>query len=354
MISLKKYGIDFEGPIEATASLDPSIIPEMKIHFEATGTYWYQRPPRYLQNAGSVGGWRNVDKWIVYERVEDARFSGRQGRKFVRKGEIYEKKSDTSLFKEACLQIYAKQTLEQYGLGQVIADIQDILRRRSPITHKEQITFTMTPFLNVVNVHEAMRIVDESALTGQAFDLWFIPIFTQIVVLLGLLEEKMRMNHRDLKGDNLLLTLTSEQKQREIELGGRRWRYLYREEIRLIDFGFACKGEELNGPSRLNAGGEIFGEQDRCPKEGRDIYMLLCYFYALPVFRKNASATLLNFVRGLLRDTRIMDELERHGLRRLATIYLLVGHADFRSSECCYLRVLRTVAERWPALLEAS
>lgn len=350
MISLKKYGIDFEGPVEVTADLDSSIIPDMKIHFEATGTYWYQKPPRYLQNIGPVEKWRNVDKWVVYERTEDPRF----GRRFVRKGEVYEKKSDTSLFKEACLQIYAKQMLDSYGLGQVIADIQDILRRKSPITGTEQVTFTMTPFINVVNVHEAMRIVDDSALTGNAFDLWFIPIFVQIVVLLGLLEERLLMNHRDLKGDNILLTLTSEQRQREVELGGRTWRYLYREEIRLIDFGFACKGEELNGPSQIIAGGDIFGDQDRCPKEGRDIYMLLCYFYALPEFRKNASATLLTFVRRLLGAPRILEELERHGLRRFATIYLLVGHIDFRSCECSYLRVLNDIAELWPTLLECT
>ena len=207
----------------------------------------------------------------------------------------------------------------------------------------------MQPFYRVVNLHAALLEVCPR-LHGPAFDVWFIPILIQVIILIGLLEEHVGVNHRDLKGDNILISKDSVQQSKESVLGSKTWNFTFRRSVHVVDFGFACRGTRTDMPASVSAG-DFFTLTDVCPKQGRDIYILLCYFWAQPHWRASASPKLLNFVRDFLRVQKIMDHLTTHGLSRTKYIYFLLSERDFPSKSCTPMAILEAIATAWPALL---
>lgn len=343
MISLRPFGVEFEGTVEAVAELPMDTIPEVITRFDRKGaTLWTQNRRRYLEEVEStfVGGYGIVYTLNVYEKLPDNRL------KFIET--VYEKRSKkggTGLFMEACLQLLAYNKLKELGFDYAIARVRDILRWPD-----EDISFTMEPFNEVKNMHEMMETLVLSGLKGRAFDMWWLPLFVQTVVLMGLLELHLQLNHRDLKGDNILVSLAGQQRQKEVEIGERRWTYIYRQEVHVVDFGFACRGTGEMSAATSSAG-TFFGQKDVCPKGGRDIYVLLCYFYAQPTFRDAASPVLLDFVKGLIGREDILRHLEVHGTQRTKYLYLLLGSPEFKMPATCCTPVLTAVAARWPALV---
>ena len=169
---------------------------------------------------------------------------------------------------------------------------------------------------------------------------------------MGLLEEHLRLNHRDLKGDNILVSLEGRQRQKEVVVGGRRWTFLYRQEVHVIDFGFACRGTADQGPASASSG-TFFGQFDVCPKGGRDIYVLLCYFYAQPTFRGAASGALLSFVKERIGRDDILRHLEVHGTKRTKQLYMMLGSPEFQMPATCCTPILTELSTRWPTLIIA-
>lgn len=343
-LSLKALKIDFEGSIEDALRLPLTAVPEIRTVFSGSdmSSLWTQGRGRYLEEIESifVGGYGIVYELNVYEKQEGGRL------KFLEK--VYEKRSKaggTGLFVEACLQILAGAKLTELGFGHAIAQTRDILRWPDG-----EISFTMTPFLDVKNLHEMMADLTGAGLKGRAFDVWFIPIFVQIVVLMGLLEEHVGLNHRDLKGDNILISTEGRQRSAEVTLGGQQWSFIYRQPVHVIDFGFACRGPADQGSASASSG-SFFSARATCPKGGRDVFVLLCYFYGTPAFRAAASAPLLEFVRGKIGNEAVLRHLEEHGTRRTKYIYFLLGSADFSTAGCCVGRLLGELVDRWPALI---
>jgi serine/threonine protein kinase len=335
MISLRRYGIDFEGPVEDAMRCN---VPEARMRFIGGRIVW-DVAGRLLESGPQVdaGTYGLMKSCAVYRR---------HGDELVKVETVYEKtpKQATSLMAEICLQILAKQELTLLGMGHVVADIKDIIHRPN-----KPVTFTMQQFEHVLDLHKAILMVG-SGLRGPAFDIWFVPLLIQVIVLVGLLEERLGLNHRDLKGDNLLISMKSRQQQRSVVLGGESWSFTFTNEIFIVDFGFSCRGAVTGGPASVSAG-PFFGLKDVCPKDGRDIYVILCYLYSLPQFRENASGRLLGLVRELLQYAKVLEHLEIHGLDRTEYIYLLLNKADFKSDACCPRRLLRRISDLWPQLL---
>lgn len=342
-ITLHACGIDFEGAIEAAMALNPWSIPELRPHFErgVGRDFWTADGRRFLTRIGPFeeGGNSNVEEWASYER------GSRGSLHFVES--VYEKRSKNgqNLLTEACLQIFAYNILEAAGFKGVIARTLQIYRRNDT----RDIAFTMEPFYRVVNLHAALLELCPR-LYGPAFDVWFIPILIQIIILIGLLEEHAGINHRDLKGDNILISKDAVQKNKEIVLGGRTWNFTYKRSVHVVDFGFACRGPRSGSAASISAG-DFFTLTDVCPKDGRDIYILLCYFWAQPHWRASASPKLLNFVRDFLRVQKILDHLEVHGLSRTKYIYFLLSEPEFSSKSCTPTALLGALTMAWPALL---
>lgn len=112
-------------------------------------------------------------------------------------------------------------------------------------------------------------------------DALFINIITQLAKIIDVLQTKLRMNHRDIKVNNVLLRNGTNQ-------------------VVLIDYGFACIANGVQEPaaefSKIQAG-SYFGSRVACFKTGRDmcqfLYSLHCYF----PFEKYISEKLIAVIK---------------------------------------------------------
>ncbi len=318
MISLKKYGINFEGSIENAIKIPISMIPEKKSGYKV-GT---KISEGYY---GRVEEWITEDGSIVYEKIS--------------------KRGEGNLLAEACLQIAARNCLQVIGHESSISEVKKILRSNS------RVTFMMEPFIGVLYLQTALQhLHEEVKMRGKTFDFWFLQIFAHICLLLGYLEENLHINHRDLKGDNILISIRPSSKTHTIPYGGFQWTINVEHEIKLVDFGLACSGSAMNRSSVISAG-SVYEITDWCPKGGRDIYLLLCYFYAQRTFREMISRDLLAIIEDWL-DNRVKDFLLRHGLERLSWIAFLVNNKKFDCGKCCPVQILNWISSSHPTILK--
>jgi serine/threonine protein kinase len=115
-------------------------------------------------------------------------------------------------------------------------------------------------------------------------DILFLNFLSQIAAILAVLQTTLRMNHRDIKINNILLREHSTNNP----------------VIVLIDYGFACIANGIQEPHeempKIEAGA-FFGSRYACFKHGRDIcqfiYSLHCHF----PFEKYLSPSLLELIK---------------------------------------------------------
>ena len=108
---------------------------------------------------------------------------------------------------------------------------------------------------------------------------FFIEVLSQVAYILFHLQQVLRLNHRDVKVNNILVRPRSSPVL--LELGGRSIWTNY--EVTLIDFGFACVGcPPPRAPVTVFQAGSWFPFGELCCKVGRDVAQLLycihCYF----------------------------------------------------------------------------
>ena len=106
----------------------------------------------------------------------------------------------------------------------------------------------------------------------------FLEIMAQVAFILHHLQNRLRLNHRDVKVNNILI------RRRDpfsLELEGVPFATTY--ELTLIDFGFACVGcPPPKEPLTVFQAGSWFPMGELCCKAGRDlaqlVYCIHCYF----------------------------------------------------------------------------
>ena len=126
----------------------------------------------------------------------------------------------------------------------------------------------------------------------------FCEIIGQTAYILYYLQTKMRLNHRDVKVNNLLVRPSKDIIVLELNDS-----YMpVTMEVTLIDFGFACVGcPPPKKPDTVLQAGSWFPFNDLCCKKGRDIaqliYCIQCYFplekYLTPEFYKVVAAWMM-------------------------------------------------------------
>lgn len=107
----------------------------------------------------------------------------------------------------------------------------------------------------------------------------FLEIVAQVAYILWHLQQRLRLNHRDVKVNNILVRRRSTPVL--LELSGTQISTHY--EVTLIDFGFACVGcPPPRSPTSAFQSGSWFELGELCCKVGRDLAQLLfcihCYF----------------------------------------------------------------------------
>jgi serine/threonine protein kinase len=117
-----------------------------------------------------------------------------------------------------------------------------------------------------------LKYMNDNFTTGNKAknDRLFLHFLHSIATILQILQKSLRMNHRDIKINNILLRGGSNADKPTIVL---------------IDYGFACiaNGEQEPAAEMSNIeAGAFFGSRHACFKHGRDIcqflYSLHCYF----------------------------------------------------------------------------
>jgi len=124
------------------------------------------------------------------------------------------------------------------------------------------------------------------------FERVFVDILIQLCIILECLERRIFLDHRDMKLDNVWIRTPVKPIQYIIRLNGKVYKYTSSIQVVLLDFGFACLGN-TSRKMKINLGG-VIPDLDPCPKEGRDIYHILCRLMERGEFKNSLSKTFAN------------------------------------------------------------
>jgi serine/threonine protein kinase len=188
-----------------------------------------------------------------------------------------------------------------------------------------------------------------SDMLGELPEADVVSVLGQVGVLLWILGERLDMNHRDLKTNNVILCdgegIEVAWADRLVCVGGR-W------SVKLVDFGFACAGTGRR--TLVNATG-FFPASDPCPKTGRDLFQLLTVMYMCEEFRGRMSVGLRGLFKKWLtipgRD--YIQFLENMGERGLDWVYFLLGSQSFAAPSCEPAAVLADLSAAYPEIVRA-
>ena len=169
---------------------------------------------------------------------------------------------------ECLIQILARDTLSEKGLGWAVPTVYDLFSKNN------EICFSME-FIKGDFPYVYLQEVDNPAL-------FFFQILEQICVFLHILEIRINLDHRDLKANNIYIRPKS--CNVSIDLSGVVHIIDAPFQVILLDFGFACLGNEKR-ISKINLDMNTFSNLDPCPKEGRDLFHLISSFWSIPSIR---------------------------------------------------------------------
>jgi serine/threonine protein kinase len=162
------------------------------------------------------------------------------------------------LLAEALVQALTSSTLEAAGIRGAIPKVYDIY------TIANEVRFTM----EWVEGHSGYEQLHKHLLNPLEFRRQFLHIIIQLSFLLHTIHKRIRLDHRDMKLDNIWIRLSP---ITYTISPGRVYSAPF--QVVLLDFGFACIGNTTN-TMQLNLGG-VIPDLDACPKEGRDLYHIL-------------------------------------------------------------------------------
>ena len=215
-----------------------------------------------------------------------------------------------NLLTEALFQWKLHNDLRQYGLCFAI-----------PKVHK---IFTFKPTMDVwfsMNMYDGPLLsswcIRHFKKDGKAFAL----LILQIALVLEVVEDILKIDHRDLKVNNILII--DEPKEIHITWDNVKKKITFPFYIVFIDFGFACFSNVLDVKKE---GRPI----DFCPKEGRDLFQIL-----VSIWRIDAIRPIIEEVWGVW----IRSKIGRYtGLTESASdltwMYVVTDNTEFRAPLC--------------------
>lgn len=338
-INLRPYGISYSGPFLGVKYVSDGFLPQatligdsgaQELQF-ASGSMYKHRiiTPRELAFNGSHG-------LVEVIEVRDMELDGT----VVEPEVLFQKssKDGESLSCEAFFQVAARSVLAEYGLEGAIAEVRDIFRD----ARTTRGVFTMVPFQDI-------KLFSDLLERGELSEADVVSVLGQVAVLLWILGERLDMNHRDLKTNNVILCAGE---GLEVAWADRLVCVSSRWSVKLVDFGFACSG---TGRRTLVNATDFFPMIDPCPKTGRDLFQLLTVMYMCVSFRGQMSAKLKGLFKKWLtipgRD--YIQFLENMGERGLDWVYFLLGSQSFSAPTCEPAAVLADLTAAYPEIVRA-
>ena len=207
---------------------------------------------------------------------------------------------------EGLVQALAHHSLAQDGIVGAVPEVYDIF------LFGNEVRFSMewvegTSCLDLLNAEVGKP----------TFEPLFIDILIQLCIILECLERRIFLDHRDMKLDNIWIkkspAVAAKQIQYTVRLNGKAYKYTSSIQVVLLDFGFACIGNEAR-KMKINLGG-VIPDLDPCPKEGRDIYHVLCRLMERVEFKNSMSKSFSALLEEWIRPYRFT----RHSMTLLET-----------------------------------
>jgi len=223
---------------------------------------------------------------------------------YLARKKIIENEID-ALMHEAAVLTLAYQAVKKAGMEYVVPKVYEIFLHtksdNSNITQMNSLCIAMEyiqgdTLLKFMQTHFKKNTKAENSV-------YFLDFVVQLAKILDVLQKEIRMNHRDIKINNILLRPS---------VGGKK------PVLVLIDYGFACIAngvQEPNAESTNIEAGAYFGSRNACFKHGRDmiqfLYSLHCHFpyedyltdevFSLikPLFLVNYKYGLANLLNGV-------------------------------------------------------
>ncbi len=224
------------------------------------------------------------------------------------------------LLPEALVQALAGSALEASGIHGAIPTVYDIY------TIANEIRFTM----EWVEGHSGYEHLHRHLSNPAEFRTQFLHIIVQLSLLLGTIHKLLRLDHRDMKLDNIWIRATPIS---YTVSPGRTYSAPF--QVVLLDFGFACIGNLANA-MQLNLGG-VIPDLDACPKEGRDLYHILNRILEPPGFKDALGPEL---------QTAILERMEPVGPSHQRRSHVLTSMPGFKLTELAPAAVLEWALKR--------
>jgi serine/threonine protein kinase len=211
-----------------------------------------------------------------------------------------------SLLAEGVVQWLAAQVLIREGIPGAIPEVYDIFR------HGDHARFSM----EYIDGRSALETIHQSFEPDRTF----IQCLSQVCVILSILEDRIHLDHRDLKMTNLWI------RRKPIRYGGLEAPF----QVVVLDFGFACLGNG-EGSTMVNLG-DVIPDIDPCPKDGRDLYQCIMSLWSVEEVRSRLSESMQAEVRSWIEGVKGGSARIAESSSSLEWSYMLTSHPKFSHS----------------------
>jgi len=228
---------------------------------------------------------------------------------------------------EALFQQRLHNELVAFGLSQCVPKVYDIFVYQPT----GDVWFTMEAFEPVLVSHWCV-----SRMRGPDHDYFFVMLLLQIALIIEVLEMEMKIDHRDLKVNNMIVV--EEPTTIEITWKGLEKVVEFPFRVVIVDFGFACLGKSIDVRSP-----EGLPPLDPCPKEGRNIFQVLVSLWNIKSIRTSLGEGWGSWIREKISEvvpaTPCMSLVESS--KSLDWMYTLTENSEFRAPRCLPRNIIR-------------
>ena len=255
-LSLESVGLPHSGCLHSPGWLQRCIVPSSQSIMNPS--VYVSTPHETLRCIKTVfhGTFGYID-WATYDNAE-----GRKG--------VYCKRpilAGRSLLLEACIQQLVGETLASIGFQTGAPRVLRVFRLR-----EESVCFAMEPIEGAITLDSYLASLPVSCLPNVLVD-----CLLQLCAMIWHLNNHVGINHRDLKPSNFLV-VEHEPRSKLLLIENEMMEIVSRCTLTLIDFGFSCLGSLSTRIANVSLS-TVYPPSDPCPKDGRDLFLLLGILY---------------------------------------------------------------------------
>ena len=258
-----------------------------------------------------------------------------------------------TLILEGFLQQTARAVLEHFGFLQCIPEIIEFLQHPN-----NGVLCAIEAIPNSFLISEYLQFYISNDYSINQIEHFIIEIIAQVATYMAILESELNFNHRDLKGNNIIMISPTNTWSKCIGLGNKTWKIQSTCKVIVVDFGMSCIGN-INSKVAVSADQRIMMiDNDFCPKEGRDMFLLFVNLWNTPEIRDvltpKVHALFDKWLRDNTKSTWAKDFLSipyQLLKNNFETMCEHLNKKSFRSESCNPIRILQDISEVFPDIV---